>query len=226
MPDFAGALDRSIVQLHSSEYRNPSQLGEGSALLVGAANSGAEIAIELARRGHKVVMAGRNPGEVPFRTNGLLARVLLVPVLFRIAFHRVLASTTPIGQRVRRQRLHSPAPLIRVKERDLVAAGVERVPRVTGVRNGLPELADGRLLDVGNVIWGTGFSTRFDWIDMPVFDERGDPMHRRGEVAAAPGLYFVGLHFLHALSSGMIQGVGRDAAYVAKRIAQRVRRAP
>jgi len=225
-PDFAGALDRSIVQLHSSEYRNPSQLGEGSALLVGAANSGAEIAIELARRGHKVVMAGRNPGEVPFRTNGLLARVLLVPVLFRIAFHRVLASTTPIGQRVRRQRLHSPAPLIRVKERDLVAAGVERVPRVTGVRNGLPELADGRLLDVGNVIWGTGFSTRFDWIDMPVFDERGDPMHRRGEVAAAPGLYFVGLHFLHALSSGMIQGVGRDAAYVAKRIAQRVRRAP
>jgi len=97
---------------------------------------------------------------------------------------------------------------------------------VTGVRNGLPELSDGRLLDVGNVIWGTGFSTRFDWIDMPVFDERGDPMHRRGEVAAAPGLYFVGLHFLHALSSGMIQGVGRDAAYVAKRIAQRVRRAP
>jgi len=221
-PDFAGALDRSIVQLHSTEYRNPAQLGEGKVLVVGAGNSGAEIAIELARRGREVAMAGRNPGEIPFRTNGLLARFLLVPLLFRIAFHRVMASTTPIGRRMRRKRLHSAAPLIRVKERDLMAAGVERVPRVAGVRNGLPELADGRLLDIGNVIWGTGFNTRFDWIDMPVFDERGDPWHRRGVVAAAPGLYFVGLHFLHALSSGMIQGFGRDAAYVAKRIAQRV----
>jgi putative flavoprotein involved in K+ transport len=221
-PDFAGALDRSIVQLHSTAYRNPAQLGEGKVLVVGAGNSGAEIAIELARRGRQVAMAGRNPGEIPFRTNGLLARFLLVPLLFRIAFHRVMSSTTPIGRRMRRKRLHSAAPLIRVKERDLMAAGVERVPRVAGVRNGLPELADGRLLDVGNVIWGTGFNTRFDWIDMPVFDERGDPGHRRGVVAAAPGLYFVGLHFLHALSSGMIQGVGRDAAYVAKRIAQRV----
>ena len=73
------------------------------------------------------------------------------------------------------------------------------------------------------VVWCTGYETKFDWIDLPVLDERGDPMHRRGEVAKAPGLYFVGLQFLYAFSSTMIHGVGRDAAYVAKRIAERVR---
>ena len=224
-PDFAGAIDRSIVQLHSSEYRNPGQLGEGSVLVVGFGNSGAEIAMELARRGRQVALAGRRTGEVPFRITGALARTLLIPILFRVVFHRVLASNTPIGRRVRLNGLHRPAPLVRVKERDLVAAGIERMPRVVGVRNGLPELAGGQVLHVDNVIWCTGFRTNFDWIDLPVFDAHGDPMHRRGEVAAAPGLYFVGLQFLHALSSAMIQGVGRDAAYVAKRIAQRVQQA-
>jgi putative flavoprotein involved in K+ transport len=224
-PDFAAALNGSIVQLHSTDYRNPLPLRDGSILVVGAGNSGAEIAIELARRGRRVIMAGRHPGEVPFRPNGLLARAVLVRILFRLVFHRIMTTSTPIGRRVRPKLLHHAAPLIRVKERDLVQAGVERVPRVTGVRNGLPELADGRLLDVGNVIWCTGFRTKFDWIDLPVFDEQSDPMHRRGEVAVTPGLYFVGLQFLHAFSSGMIQGVGRDAAYVVKRIAQRVRQA-
>ena len=89
----------------------------------------------------------------------------------------------------------------------------------------MPQLEDGRVLDVGNVIWCTGFRTSFDWIDLPVFDEKGDPLQQRGEVAKAPGLYFVGLQFLYSMSSAMVQGVGRDAAYVAKRIAERVRQA-
>jgi putative flavoprotein involved in K+ transport len=221
-PDFANALAPSIVQLHSSKYRNPAQLGEGSVLVVGFGNSGAEIAIELARHGRQVVLAGHKTSEVPFRMTGALARTVLVPLLFRVVFHRVLSSSTPIGRRVRLKGRHSPAPLIRVKERDLVAAGIKPMPRVVGVGNGLPELADGQVLPVDNVIWCTGFRTDFDWIDLPVFDQHGDPVHRRGEVDAAPGLYFVGLQFLHALSSAMIQGVGRDAAYVATRIAQRV----
>ena len=138
-------------------------------------------------------------------------------------FHRVLTTSTPLGRKVRPKLLHAPVPLIRVKARDLDAAGVERVPRVTGVRNGSPQLEDGRVLDVGTIIWCTGFRTSFDWIDLPVFDETGDPVHRRGEVTNAPGLYFVGLQFLYSMSSAMVQGVGRDAAYVAERIAERVR---
>jgi putative flavoprotein involved in K+ transport len=223
-PAFAKGLDPAIVQLHSSDYRNPAQLGLGSVLVVGAGNSGAEIAMELARSGRKVRIAGAHPGEIPFRTNGFLARHILLRILFRFVFHRLLTTSTPIGRKVRPQRLHGATPLIRVKSQDLAAAGVERLPRLTGARDGLPQLDDGQVVDVGNVIWCTGFTTDFPaWIDLPVFDEKGDPMHRRGEVARAPGLYFVGLTFLHSLSSAMIQGVGRDAAYVAKRVAARIR---
>src|SRR5205823_1281775 len=114
-------------------------------------------------------------------------------------------------------------PLIRVKPADLGAAGIERVPRVTGVRDGRPQLADGRVLDVANVVWCTGFHPGFSWVDRPIFDERGEPTQARGVVPNEPGLYFVGLHFLYAISSGMIHGVGRDAEYISTVIAERAR---
>ena len=105
-------------------------------------------------------------------------------------------------------------PLIRVKNRDLVAAGAKRAPRVVGVRSGLPLLEDGRTLPVANVIWSTGFHSGFDWIDLPVFDAHGQPRHRSGVVDGQPGLYFIGLPFLHSMSSSMVHGVGRDAARI------------
>ena len=71
------------------------------------------------------------------------------------------------------------------------------------------------MLKVSNVLWSNGFHPGFDWIDLPVFDARGAPRHRSGVVDAQPGLYFVGLPFLHAMSSSMIHGVGRDAARIA-----------
>ena len=87
-----------------------------------------------------------------------------------------------------------------------------------GVRDGQPRLADGRVVDVAKVIWCTGFDPGFDWIDLPVFAEDGEPQHHSGLVDGQPGLYFVGLHFLHALSSGMVHGVGRDAARIVEAI--------
>ena len=93
------------------------------------------------------------------------------------------------------------------------------VPRIVGVRDGLPLLEDGRTLPVTNVIWCTGFQPGFDWIDLPVFGgEHAEPKHRSGVVEGEPGLYFVGLPFLHAMSSPMIHGVGRDAARIAEAI--------
>jgi putative flavoprotein involved in K+ transport len=102
----------------------------------------------------------------------------------------------------------------------LDAIGVERVPRVGGVRDGRPLLADGRLLGVANVIWCTGFTPGLDWIELPVFDAGGHVLHKRG-VTEVPGLYVLGLGFLYAYSSMMIQGVGRDAAYIADRVRER-----
>jgi putative flavoprotein involved in K+ transport len=219
IPASAAELDPAIVQLHSSEYRNPDQLREGNVLIVGAGNSGADIAMDLSGR-HRILLAGRDTGQVPFRIERPIAR-LLMPPLFRVAFHRVLSVRTPMGRRLRPKVLTVGGPRIRVKSSDLYSAGVERAPRFAGVRDGRPALDDGRALDVANVIWCTGFEPGFSsWIDLPVFGDV-EPLHERGIVASQPGLYFVGLHFLTALSSVMIHGVGRDAAHIATAIAAR-----
>jgi len=222
VPPFAAELNPDIVQLHSFDYRNLGQLRKGGVLLVGAGNSGAEIALETVGT-HRTWLAGRDTGHVPFRIESLFAQTVLVRFVLRVLFHRILTIATPLGRRARPKVLQSGGPLVRVKPRDLRAAGVSRVGRVTGVRNGLPLLDDGRVLDVANVIWCTGFHPGFSWIDLPVFDEHGEPRHDAGVVAAEPGLYFVGLHFLYAMSSTMIHGVGRDAERIARVVASQPR---
>jgi putative flavoprotein involved in K+ transport len=113
-------------------------------------------------------------------------------------------------------------PLARVKSKDLQAAGVQRLPRTVGARLGLPVLEDGRSMDVPNVVWCTGFEQDFGWIDLPVFDDDGLPVHDRGVVTAEPGLYFVGLPFLFTLTSALVGGVGRDALHIAEHITERI----
>jgi putative flavoprotein involved in K+ transport len=216
IPAFAAELDPSIVQLHSLDYKNPRQLRDGPVLIVGAGNSGSEIAMELGPK-HRVWMSGRDTGELPFRIEGRAARLGLARLMLRGVFHRVLTVRTPLGRKVRPKVLRIGGPLIRVKSTDLARVGVERVPRTTGVRGGKPLLEDGRVLDVANIVWCTGFDPGFDWIDLPVL-ENGEPMHKSGAVDGEPGLYFVGLHFLHALSSVMIHGVGRDAERIASEV--------
>jgi putative flavoprotein involved in K+ transport len=222
VPAFASELDPAIVQLHSSDYRNPSQLREGGVLIAGAGNSGAEIAVEVARS-HPTWMSGRVTGNIPFRIGGLAARWFLTPLLFRVVFHRLLTIKTPMGRKARPKALAKGAPLIRVRSVDLAKAGIQRVARVVGVRNGLPVLEDEQTLHVTNVIWCTGFHPGFSWIDLPIFAESGGPTHEGGVVASQPGLFFVGLHFLYAFSSTMIHGVSRDAARIAATIAARAR---
>jgi putative flavoprotein involved in K+ transport len=222
VPEFAKALQSDIVQLHSSEYKNAEQLRNGDVLLVGAGNSGADIAIEVARS-HRTWLSGRHPGNVPFHIESRVARLLL-PLIFRVLFHRIMTVATPIGRRARPSIISKGGPLIRVKPADLAAAGVERAPRVISVRDGKPVLADGRVLDVANVIWCTGFHPGFSWIDLPqpVHGDDGEPVHERGIVPDEPGFYFVGLHFLYSMSSTMIHGVARDAERIADTIQARV----
>jgi putative flavoprotein involved in K+ transport len=224
VPTFAAELDPGVVQLHSSQYRDPSRLREGGVLVVGAANSGAEIALEVART-HRTWLSGRHPGQVPFRPDGWLGR-LLVPVLVFLSTH-LLTVKTPMGRAVRRRlRVEGGGvargqPLGRVRLEDLDAAGIARVPRTAGARGGRPVLEDGGVLEVANVLWCTGFVPDFDWIDLPVFAEAGGPVHDRGVVRSEPGLYFVGLVFQYALASSLVGGVGRDAEHIAEHIAAR-----
>jgi len=222
IPAFASEIDNGITQLHSKDYRSPNQLQEGDVLIVGAGNSGAEIAMDIVRR-HRTWMSGRSTGHVPFRIDGLAARLFLYRLILRFVFHRLLTINTPIGRKARVKVLSQGGPLIRVKPKDLENAGVNRVPRVTGIRRGLPVLADDRILDVRNVIWCTGFDPGFSWIQLPVFDETGMPKHQGGVAIGEPGLYFIGLPFIYAFSSTMIHGVGRDAERIVKIIHDRIR---
>jgi putative flavoprotein involved in K+ transport len=217
VPKFASELDPRIVQMHSSDYRDPSQLRPGGVLLVGAGNSGADIGMEVSAT-HRTWLSGRDKGEVPIRIESRKARFVL-PVLWFVASH-VLTVRTPIGRKVRPHVLEEGAPRIRVKSQDLVAAGVERVAKTVAVKDGLPVLEDGRVMDVANVIWCTGFRQDFSWIDVPVFGEDRGPKHERG-VASEPGLYFVGLDFLYSFTSENVGGVRRDARHIAKHIASR-----
>ena len=214
VPEFASELDPGIVQLHVADYRNPGQLQDGEALVVGAGNSGAEIALELSKT-HRVWLSGQPFGVLPFRPSSPVARVLM-PFVGRVIFHRVLTTSTPIGRRARPKMLTGD-PLIRVKPKDLAAAGVERVPRTIGVVEGQPRLEDGHRLDVANVVWCTGFHPGFSWINLPVLGPQ-EPKHDRGIVEDEPGLYFVGLKFFYSKSSEQIHGVGRDAAHIADAI--------
>lgn len=224
IPDFAASLDPSIRQFHSGAYKNPAQLNAGSVLLVGASNSGAEIAMDLART-HQVWLAGRHPGNIPVAYNGYFAMRLVLPIVFRIVFHRLLTVDTPMGRKAKPGQLAHGLPLIRVKPQDLDAAGVRRVSRVAGVSDGKPRLDDGQVLDVSNVIWCTGFRAGLDWIKLPIFDDTGRVMQYRGTVEGEPGLYVCGLHFQHSTSSTMIHGAARDAGYVADKIGERMRAA-
>jgi putative flavoprotein involved in K+ transport len=155
VPSLADELHPSIVQLHSSHYLNPSQLQEGAVLVVGVGNSGAEIAFEVSRT-HPTFLSGEPSGEIPVRHGPAMARFVF-PVI-RFVGNHVLTLRTPIGRKVQPKFISHGAPLIRVKLKDLAAAGVEQVPRTVGVESGRPALEDGGVLEV----WPLNLHLTFD----------------------------------------------------------------
>lgn len=224
VPSLATELDPRIRQLHSSEYHDPSQL-RGTVLVVGASHSGGDIAYESGRSGHPTILCGRDTGQIPVRVDSAAGRWVF-PLLWFVWDH-VLTIDTPFGRKERPEvRMHG-GPLLRYRRKDLKLAGVERVTeRVTGVRDGRPVLAGGRMVDADTVVWCTGFRQDFSWIELPVFADDGWPHEERGVVAEAPGLYFTGLAFQRAFTSMLIGGAGRDADHVAAQIDARMAGTP
>jgi putative flavoprotein involved in K+ transport len=220
IPDFADELDPMIMQLHSSTYRRPAQLQDGPVLVVGGSHSGADIAFEVATD-HQTVLCGRDPGQIPVRLESPMFKVVFPALLFM--FGRVLSRRTPMGRKEMDEIRHHGGPMLRVKRSDLLERGVERVhERVVGVEGGKPVLADGRVLDVANVIWCTGFRHDLSWLEPDVLKPDGWPRELRGVVDDAPGLYFCGLAFQSSGASMFIAGKDRDTGYVARRITQRM----
>ncbi|MBT2548139.1 NAD(P)/FAD-dependent oxidoreductase [Arthrobacter sp. ISL-65] len=215
-PSFAAELPSGVVQLHSHHYKSPAQLQPGPALVVGVGNSGAEIALETSRT-HETWLAGKPSAEMPFRHGRTAARFVL-PVV-RFAGMHVLNTNTPVGRKVLPKLAGMGRPLIRTKTADLRAAGVHLATRASGVRDGEIVLDDGRRLPAANVIWCTGFTDDYPWLDIPALPADWRERQHRGIVDAQPGLYLLGKDLLFAAASETLPGVCRDAKYLAKQLA-------
>jgi putative flavoprotein involved in K+ transport len=208
IPPFASTIAANIVQLHSREYREPTQLRGGPVVVVGGGNSGVQIASELGLT-HDVTLAiGTWQPAIPPRLFG------------RSIFHWLertgamkVASTTCIGRWMRgHEHLIGDSPrriaqtgLFRLAGRAVAANG-------SGVRT-----AEGATVPARSIVWATGYRPKYDWLRIPVFGPDRRPLHDRGETAV-PGLFFIGLPWQHTRGSALIGWVSRDAAHVAGRI--------
>jgi len=209
-PEVAGDLDPAVVQLHSSDYRNPDQLPAGDVLVVGGANSGVQIAQELSSTRRVRLAVGTKPPRFPRR--------ILGKSLHWWGDHLGII-TAPIG-RFRRSKRGGDL-LIGTSHRQLSRRhGVELLGRVVAAEGRTLRSADGGSTATDVVIWATGFRPDYSWIKAPVLDERGEPIHRRG-VTSSPGMYFLGMHLQHSLGSSLIGFVKHDAAFIVDHIAER-----
>ena len=215
VPSFADRLDPGVVQLRVGSYRRPAQLPPGPVLVVGAGNSGAEIALDLVTDpltggACEVHLAGRDVGHIPF----------LGPWTFPL-----LERLGRLGASVARRAFDGRGdPLGRLRRGELESAGVRRQPRVTGVRDGAPLLADGRVLSVAAVVWCTGFRPDYRWLHLDVLDDRGRLRHRGGVIEDQPGMYVVGLPYQRTATSHLVGGVGGDARRITDHLLARMRR--
>jgi putative flavoprotein involved in K+ transport len=210
VPPLSTQLDPAITQLHSADYRNPSQLPGGDALVVGGANSGVQIAQELSATRRVSLAIGTKPLRLPRR--------ILGRSLHWWGAHLGII-TAPIA-RVRRPK-RSGDLLIGTSYKQLAHDhGVQLVGRAVEAAGRTIRCADGTSVEPELVVWATGFTSDYSWIDVPVLDDEGSPAHRRG-VTDSPGVYFLGMHLQWSLGSALIGFVRHDAKFIVERVAER-----
>jgi len=202
-PPIARKLDGDVGQFHSSDYRNPAQISGTDVLVVGAANSGAGIAADLARDYRVRLSQGGRLRHLPRR--------ILGKSLHWYGDHFGLIAAPFDSWRGRTQRNDFVVgPSLRQLERRL---GIEVVGRVVDADGRIVRLERGREIEVDAVVWATGYRSDYAWIGVPVLDEQGAPIHRRG-VTDSPGLYFLGMANQYSRGSSLIYWVKDDAGYV------------
>jgi putative flavoprotein involved in K+ transport len=208
VPEFASRLASEVFQVHSTEYRKPGDVPEGTVLVVGGGNTGFQIAKELAAT-HKVHLA------VGSRQTPLPQRFLGRDLFWWLTKTGVLTKT--VESRLGRKLRHRDT-LIGSSPRELRQRyGVELKPRAADASGRMVRMEDGSQLEVDGLIWATGYRPDYAWIELPVFDPDGRLRHRRG-ITDVPGLYFLGLTWQHTRGSALIGWVKDDAAFIADQI--------
>jgi len=267
LPAFSANFPPQIRQIHSDEYRNPQSLPAGAVLVVGSAQSGAQIAEELYQSGQRVYLSVSRAGRVPRRYRGKDANwwhdrmgdyertVDQLPSPQAKFASKPMISGTRGGHTLNLHQFARDGVILLgriqgVKDGSVVLAqdlkeNLARADRFEDdfvksvdefiAKNGLdaPEgmlhkLGDGYNVEqlqelyledanINTEIWATGYTFDFSIVQIPVFDEDGYPVGKRG-ITAYPGLYFIGLPWLHNAKSGLLFGVGQDAAHIAEDI--------
>jgi putative flavoprotein involved in K+ transport len=212
-PALAADLDPVVVQRHSTEYRRPDQLPDGPVVVVGGGNTGYQVAAELVRTREVHLAIGARQIPLPQR---LLGRDLF-GYLERLGLMR-----RSVDSRLA-QRMKDRETLIGSSPRGARRQGIHLRPRVTGAAGTTLAFADGSQQDAATVIWATGFRHDHSFVQLPVFDAQGRPQHRRG-VTDMPGVYFLGLLWMHTRGSALLGWVKDDARYIAERIAEHASR--
>jgi putative flavoprotein involved in K+ transport len=217
VPGLAAKLSDDVVQLHSAQYRNPEQLPGDQVLVVGSANSGAQIAEDLAASHRVHLSRGQRLPRLPRR--------LLGKSLHWWGDHLGLLTASLDGSwrgRTQRGDLLIGTSLGQLARRH----GARLLGRTVDAKDRTVRFADGQTLEVETIVWATGFRSDYSWIRVPeAIDEHGMPIHRRG-VTPAPGLYFLGMHNQYSRGSSLIGFVRHDASFIVDRICDQAAAAP
>jgi putative flavoprotein involved in K+ transport len=208
IPGLSRDLDIEVVQVHSADYRNPAQLPDGPVLVVGAGNSGLQIACELAATRPVTVAVGTRPPMLPQRFLGrdLFWWLTWLGVITRTADSRLARRLRKRGDLV-----------IGTRWRDLARLGIQVRPRLESVRGRTASFADEATTDVAAVVWATGYRTDYSWLDVPGAFVDDAVVNERG-VTPVPGLSILGLPWLHTRGSALLGFVKDDAAWLASHV--------
>ena len=263
VPKIAEQLPDTIVQLHSSQYKNPHLLPDRDVLVVGTGQSGCQIAEDLHLVGKKVHLC---VGGAP-RSPRLYRGKDVVEWLDQMGYYDRPIDEHPQKDNVRLKTNHYVTGRDGGHEIDLrrfALEGMRLYGRLKNIRGNYLEFQDDlkqnldqadevaqsikktidefieknhiqapteppykpvwadedvlqldyKRVKIGTVIWCSGYEINFSWIEIPVFDAKGYPDHKRG-VSGVQGLYFLGLPWLYTWGSGRFSGIARDAGYLA-----------
>jgi putative flavoprotein involved in K+ transport len=213
-PPIASRLDPGVHQLHSADYRRPDGLPAGRVLVVGSANSGCQIALELSASRSVDLSVGQRLPAIPQRPLG--RDIWSWATALRL--DRVTADSR-LGRRLaQRDQIIGAGPRQLARRH-----GVRVRPRVSSISERAVTFADGSTSEYDTVVWATGFTKDNSWIDIPgVTDERGRLRQSRG-ITPSPGLYTLGLSWQHTRGSALLGWVGADAAFLAEQIQSTMR---
>lgn len=206
IPSFSKSLNETILQFHSSEYKNPSQLQEGNVLVVGGGNSGAQIAVELSAEKDTYLAVSKKPHYFPLTLGGKSVfwwfdKLGILKVMNKSLIGKMIQKK---GDPIFGTELSNA-----VKTRRIVVKG-----RVENALRNKITFEDLSTLEVSNVIWATGFHQEYEWLKIDdVFDKQRDVIHDRG-ISPVTGLYFLGLPWQSRRGSSLLEGVGYDAAFI------------